>query len=266
MSEAQSTANGTLDFCADCRERFALSDRRLILGDRAYHERCGPMIDTPSLSERWSLVKSGHCVGLGREWLRKLAADTMEEVERLKLVTRSHKRKKCAAVTARNVHAEGLDYWRERAMEAAVEIARLQAEVAGLREKRAPVQGYEAGIPWSVHLRAYDVYCKRYGAQEAMIDLEGRNCRGGFGAGELDRFIPGWREEVSEITALKAEIARLRALPAPATAEGEVAKRCAMLEDALQTIAGGIGRDVAASAFAQNILAAIRSSPATGEG
>lgn len=47
-------------------------------------------------------------------------------------------------------------------------------------EKRAPVQGYAAGI-------------------------EGRNCRGGFGVNELDDFIPGWREELSELNKLRTE-------------------------------------------------------------
>jgi hypothetical protein len=72
-------------------------------------------------------------------------------------------------------------------------------------EKRAPVQGYRARIPWAMHLRAYDAYCKRYGRQDALIDLEGRNCRGGFSVGELDVFIPGWRDELSEIAKLKGE-------------------------------------------------------------
>ncbi len=26
-------------------------------------------------------------------------------------------------------------------------------------EKRAPVQGYPGGIPWAIHLEAYEVYC-----------------------------------------------------------------------------------------------------------
>lgn len=62
-----------------------------------------------------------------------------------------------------------------------------------------------------MHLRAYDAYCKKWGPQAAMIDLEGRNCRGGFGTEELDEFIPGWRDELSEIKRLRAaleEIAR----------------------------------------------------------
>lgn len=72
-----------------------------------------------------------------------------------------------------------------------------------LGEKLAPVQGYKPGIPWSMHLRAYNEYCKRYGPQQALI--EGW-CRGGFGDGELDMFIPGWREEVSVMAQLKAQL------------------------------------------------------------
>lgn len=70
--------------------------------------------------------------------------------------------------------------------------------------KMAPVQGYEAGIPWSMHLEAYDVYRKRYGQQRALI--EGW-CRGGFGTNELDIFIPGWRERASEIMQLRHQLA-----------------------------------------------------------
>ncbi|MGZ3235750.1 MAG: hypothetical protein ACXU8A_00070 [Burkholderiaceae bacterium] len=79
----------------------------------------------------------------------------------------------------------------------------------GKPEKIAPVQGYAAGIPWSMHLEAYDVYCKKYGKQEALITDW---CRGGFGVTELDMFIPGWRDRVSEIGKLKAEVVRLNAL------------------------------------------------------
>jgi hypothetical protein len=78
--------------------------------------------------------------------------------------------------------------------------------IHALKEKRAPVQGYSAGIPWSMHLRAYDAYCKKYGAQPALIDLEGRNCRGGFGVSELDKFIPGWRDELSRIKQLETAL------------------------------------------------------------
>lgn len=126
-------------------------------------------------------------------------------------------------------------------------------------EKRAPVQGFSEGIPWSLHLRAYDAYCKKYGKQPALIDLEGRNCRGGFGVRELDMFVPGWREEVSEIAKLKADALRLQielsslheqahyangvaelAIKHRVAAEAEIEslrERCGALEGALRKLA-----------------------------
>jgi hypothetical protein len=71
-------------------------------------------------------------------------------------------------------------------------------------ERLAPVQGYSAGIPWSMHLRAYDAYCKEHGKQQALIE---GHCRGGFGVNELDMFIPGWREELSELHRLRTRLA-----------------------------------------------------------
>lgn len=70
-------------------------------------------------------------------------------------------------------------------------------------ERRAPVQRLAGGIPWDMHLRAYAAYSKRWGPQAAMIDLEGRNCRGGFATDELDEFIPGWREELEQRESVK---------------------------------------------------------------
>lgn len=75
------------------------------------------------------------------------------------------------------------------------------------KQKMAPVQGYVQGIPWDMHLEAYNAYCKRYGAQQALIEGD---CRGGFGVGELDMFIPGWREKLSLVGKLNAEIESLR--------------------------------------------------------
>lgn len=46
-----------------------------------------------------------------------------------------------------------------------------------------------ARVSQLVTLRAYEVYCHIYGAQEAMIDDPGRGCRGGFGVGELFAFL-----------------------------------------------------------------------------
>lgn len=83
-------------------------------------------------------------------------------------------------------------------------LATAQAELAKLKPPKAPVQGYSAGIPWDTHLRAYDVYCKQNGKQQALIEGD---CRGGFGTNELDRYIPGWREELSERAKLEADLA-----------------------------------------------------------
>lgn len=92
---------------------------------------------------------------------------------------------------------------------------RLERELAKAlakpKEKRAPVQGWPESIPWDMHLRAYAAYSKRSSPQPALLDLEGRNCRGGFGTEELDMFIPGWREELSERAALKTRAERAEA-------------------------------------------------------
>ena len=59
-----------------------------------------------------------------------------------------------------------------------------------------------AKVPWDMHLRAYDVYCKCYGAQDALVR---DGCRGGFGIGELLAFLYArsypeseWRQRVDE--------------------------------------------------------------------
>lgn len=53
--------------------------------------------------------------------------------------------------------------------------------------------------------RAYEVYSHVYGPQPAMMDLKGRNCRGGFGVGDLIAFLYAygfpqseWRERIDE--------------------------------------------------------------------
>lgn len=62
-----------------------------------------------------------------------------------------------------------------------------------------------ATAPVAVTMRAYEVYSHVCGPQPAMVDLEGRNCRGGFGAGELIAFLYAhtfpkeeWRARVDE--------------------------------------------------------------------
>ena len=59
--------------------------------------------------------------------------------------------------------------------------------------------------PKTVTLAAYEVYALIHGPQAALIDMEGRGCRGGFGAGELIAFLYArsfpkteWRERCDE--------------------------------------------------------------------
>ena len=63
-------------------------------------------------------------------------------------------------------------------------------------------------IPWSVAERAYGAYASMYGRGQSLERLAER---GGFGVEEMDQLYPPWREEVSEIAALRAAVAMLRA-------------------------------------------------------
>jgi hypothetical protein len=47
-----------------------------------------------------------------------LLLEAAAEIERLRDVARNRRRKKDIAIAARNDHASGLDYWRERALAA----------------------------------------------------------------------------------------------------------------------------------------------------
>jgi hypothetical protein len=68
-------------------------------------------------------------------------------------------------------------------------------------QTRGPIHS-PATCPQAVTLRAYEVYRKLYGAQEALITGQ---CRGGFGVGELIAFLYAhtypeseWKERVDE--------------------------------------------------------------------
>ncbi len=60
-------------------------------------------------------------------------------------------------------------------------------------------------VPKVVALKAYEVYAHTNGPQPAMIDKEGRGCRGGFSVGEYIAFLYAssfpkaeWRDRVGE--------------------------------------------------------------------
>lgn len=70
-------------------------------------------------------------------------------------------------------------------------------------------------IPWSVAELAYSVY----GHSQTLERIAER---GGFGAGEMDTFLPDWIERCNEITQLKAEVERLTACLDLMTERGEL--------------------------------------------
>ena len=43
--------------------------------------------------------------------------------------------------------------------------------------------------PKSITMAAYEVYCEVFSPQPALVDLEGRGCRGGFSTSELIAFL-----------------------------------------------------------------------------
>ncbi len=62
-------------------------------------------------------------------------------------------------------------------------------------------------VPWSVAERAYGAYSARFGKDQSLERLAER---GGFGAGEMDMFAPGWRDEVSELARLRTLVIEFR--------------------------------------------------------
>jgi hypothetical protein len=61
-------------------------------------------------------------------------------------------------------------------------------------------------IPWSIAELAYSVYSARYGRSQSLEDLARR---GGFGPGEMDMFLPDWRERCDILRELIAACDRL---------------------------------------------------------
>lgn len=80
--------------------------------------------------------------------------------------------------------------------------------VVDMNEKMFPIQAQHGAtahplqIPWSIAELAYSVYHARYPGQT----LERLAQRGGFGPGEMDDFLPDWRERCAEITLLRAQL------------------------------------------------------------
>lgn len=63
--------------------------------------------------------------------------------------------------------------------------------------KIAPVKDFKPGIPWPLHLEAYEAHCLRHKTNPDLLDLDNKNCLGGFTPHQLDFYIPDWRNRLA---------------------------------------------------------------------
>ena len=66
------------------------------------------------------------------------------------------------------------------------------------------VKPHPLNIPWWLADLAYSVYSARYGRSQSLEHLAER---GGFGANEMDMFVPDWREQCNENARLTQQLA-----------------------------------------------------------
>lgn len=103
-----------------------------------------------------------------------------------------------------------------------------------------PVKTGPRRIPWAIAEEAYAEYSRRYGMSQSLERLAER---GGFGWGEMDEFLPGWRDRVGIVVELNAHIIQLE-IARGEMAEGvlEIAKAIGMSEDEFETVIDFAGK------------------------
>ncbi len=69
------------------------------------------------------------------------------------------------------------------------------------RNRDSTIAPHPMQIPWHIAELAYSVYV-RYGGEQSLNRLAER---GGFGASEMDKYLPDWRERVAKYTGSKEE-------------------------------------------------------------
>jgi hypothetical protein len=72
-------------------------------------------------------------------------------------------------------------------------------------QRQRGAKPHPLSIPWSLAELAYSVYSSRYGSSQSLERLAER---GGFGPGEMDEFVPDWRERCSEVSRLRSALER----------------------------------------------------------
>src|SRR5688572_15470657 len=65
------------------------------------------------------------------------------------------------------------------------------------------IKPHPVRIPWSVAELAYSGYSAQHGTSQTLERLAER---GGFGASEMDEYVPDWRERCNEITMLQSQL------------------------------------------------------------
>jgi DNA repair ATPase RecN len=70
------------------------------------------------------------------------------------------------------------------------------------------IKPHPVRIPWSVAELAYSGYSAQHGTSQTLERLAER---GGFGASEMDEYVPDWRERCNEITMLQSQLQTLTA-------------------------------------------------------
>lgn len=121
-------------------------------------------------------------------------------------------------------------------------------------ERRFPIQmspwaaPHPLSIPWETAELAFSVYAAKYGRGQSLERLAER---GGFSAGEMDKFFPTWREHAASCSAQARQLEAMRA--ALAGAERVLDEVCAWrragvgLEPIPQTDAETLGERIDAA-------------------
>jgi len=177
--------------------------------------------DAEQVAREWLRPASVRITRTHEETVASLAALIRESVRKARQAGREDG--KADAIRAYHVTLDALgapsDEWPCNRAKAAIEqrdavIAELRRKLAlaGVEVARFPIQAqrgaapHPLSIPWEIAELAYSVYL---GDHYGSGTLERMAERGGFGPGEMDMFLPGWRDMVSGFTERDARIKEL---------------------------------------------------------
>jgi hypothetical protein len=108
---------------------------------------------------------------------------------------------------------ERLETLRQTVTDRDEQIATLQRKLAAAtqQQREFPVmlpRGSRRMIPWAIGVEAWQEYAKKHGTSQSVERIAER---GGFGEGEMDEFVPTWRERTDTIRTLESRLAAAEA-------------------------------------------------------